>query len=197
MPQPQSNRNFDFSVALGVIIVLLVIGVRVTSSGVIDDTPVIEEEPAGSPGPTAFASHLTGAGVVPATPSKGTGAARFTLDEETLEVQFEVSFENLIGHVEGMRIGRAPARLIGPAVYDLVASGAGVGGMASPLRGSLTLDADHLSDLQDGNLYLVIDTYTFSGPELRGQIVPSEDTASPIEVIPSGDNASPIEGTEQ
>ncbi len=196
MPQPKSNRNFDFSVALGVIIVLLVIGVGLTSSGVIDDTPVIEEEPAGAPGPTAFASQLTGAGVVPATPSKGTGAARFTLDEETLEVQFEVSFENLIGRVEGVRIGRAPVRLIGPAVYDLVTSG-GVGGMASPLRGSLTLDADHLSDLQDGNLYLVIDTYTFSGPELRGQILPSEDTVSPIEVIPSGDAASPIEGTEQ
>jgi hypothetical protein len=111
---------------------------------------------------------LSGASEVPPTTSAGTGSATATLDTATGKLIWDVTYSGLTGPAKAAHI-HGPA---GPG------QNAGVvvplkGNLASPIRGSATLTAPQMADLEAGQYYVNIHTAANKGGEIRGQLQPA------------------------
>ncbi len=115
-----------------------------------------------------FKATLSGASEVPPTTSVGTGTATVTLDTDTGKLVWDVAYSGLTGPAKAAHI-HGPA---GPG------QNAGVvvplkGNLASPIKGSATLTAAQMADLEAGQYYVNIHTAANKGGEIRGQLQPA------------------------
>jgi hypothetical protein len=115
-----------------------------------------------------FKATLSGASEVPPTTSGGAGAATATLDTSTGKLVWDVSYSGLTGPAKAAHI-HGPA---GPG------QNAGVavplkGNLASPIKGSATLTAAQMADLEAGKYYVNIHTAANKSGEIRGQLQPA------------------------
>lgn len=98
------------------------------------------------------------------TGSLGTGTAIMTLDDQTLQFAWEVSYSGLSGPATA-------AHFHGPALPDQNAGvQVGIGVVSNPAIGSTMLSAAQASDLLAGLWYVNVHTTAFSGGEIRGQV---------------------------
>jgi CHRD domain len=115
-----------------------------------------------------FKATLSGASEVPPATSPGAGAATATLDTATGMLVWDVTYSGLTGPAKAAHI-HGPA---GPG------QNAGVvvplkGDLASPIKGSATLTAAQMADLEGGKYYVNIHTAANKGGEIRGQLQPA------------------------
>ena len=104
---------------------------------------------------------------VPSTGSAGTGFATVTLDDATLELSWDVQWQNLTGPATAMHFhGNALPGSNAPPIVDIGA----ISGLTSPSIGSATISSAMASDLLAGLWYINIHTSSFPGGEIRGQV---------------------------
>lgn len=116
-------------------------------------------------GPAVMTARLSGTSEVPATTSDGTGMVEATLNRQTSELSWTVSYSGLSGPVTA-------AHFHGPAMPG---QNAGVvmplaGSMTSPIKGSAMLSAAQLADLTAGKWYVNLHTAANPNGEIRGQV---------------------------
>jgi CHRD domain-containing protein len=116
-----------------------------------------------------FKATLAGASEVPPTASAGTGAATTTLDTATRKLNWDVTFSGLTGPAMAAHI-HGPADL-GQNAGVVVPFGKGP--LTSPIKGSTTLTAAQMADLEAGKYYVNIHTAANKGGEIRGQLQPA------------------------
>jgi hypothetical protein len=111
-----------------------------------------------------FHATLDGASEVPAKTTDGKGLADVTLDTATGGITYTVTYAALTGDA-------TMAHIHGPA---LPGANAGVivvlAPPASPIKGSATLTADQVADLEAGKYYINVHTAKNPGGEIRGQL---------------------------
>ena len=114
----------------------------------------------------ALTGQLTSAQEVPPTASAGTGMAEATLNKDTNELTWKVTFTGLTGPASA-------GHFHGPAAAG---SNAGVvipfSGTTSPLEGKATLTSAQAADLLAGKWYANVHTAANKGGEIRGQMTP-------------------------
>jgi len=114
-----------------------------------------------------FRATLDGASEVPPDTSAGTGAATATLDTATGKLSWNVTYSGLTGPAKAAHIhGPAdPGKNAGVVIPFTV--------KASPIKGSATLTAAQMADLEAGKYYVNIHTAANKGGEIRGQLQPA------------------------
>jgi hypothetical protein len=112
-----------------------------------------------------FRADLTGKAEVPPTTSNGTGQVLATLDTDTKQLSYTMTYAGLSGPATA-------AHFHGPA-----AAGANAGvavpigtNPASPTKGSVTLTDAQVRDLEAGNWYANVHTDANKAGEIRGQV---------------------------
>lgn len=113
-----------------------------------------------------MSATLEGASEVPATDSAGTGTVEATLDTDSMEFAWTVTYEGLTGdataaHFHGPAAAGANAAPVVPIE----------GPKTSPIAGKATLTADQAKQLQDGMWYFNIHTAAHPDGEIRGQVM--------------------------
>lgn len=94
------------------------------------------------------------------------GAAEFTLNRETRELRWQITFSGLSSDVVAAHIHTAAGPGVTPGVtIDLAGSGVG-----NPLLGSATLNDLQIQDLTTGKDYVDIHTKLNFNGEIRGDI---------------------------
>lgn len=116
----------------------------------------------------SFKATLDGASEVPPTTGSGTGSATATLDTATGTLTWDVTYSGLSGpamaaHIHGPAEAGKNAGVVVPFGKDV----------ASPIKGSKTLTAPEVTDLEAGKYYVNIHTAANKGGEIRGQLVPA------------------------
>ena len=113
----------------------------------------------------AYKADLTGAAEVPANDSKGQGTVMAELDSANKTLNWTVTFTDLSGPVTA-------AHFHGPAAVGKNAAPVIPikGKLVSPIKGSVTLTDNQLSDLEAGKLYFNLHTAMHPGGEVRGQL---------------------------
>jgi CHRD domain len=111
-----------------------------------------------------FKATLNGGTEVPPTTSAGTGTATVTLDTATKKLSWDVAYSGLTGpamaaHIHGPADPGQNAGVVVPLKVK-----------ASPLKGSKTLTAAQMADLEAGKYYVNIHTAANKGGEIRGQL---------------------------
>ena len=113
----------------------------------------------------SYKAALKGTDEVPATTSKGTGAAELTYDTATKKLSYKITYSGLSG-------AATAAHIHGPAEAG---KNAGVAvpfaNPASPIEGSAVLTDAQAADLASGKMYVNVHTEANKGGEIRGQIV--------------------------
>lgn len=115
-----------------------------------------------------YRAALTSAEEVPPNPSTGKGNAEVTLNTDTKELTWNITWEGLTGDA-------VAAHIHGPADKGANAGvqvQLGVQGQPpkSPLTGKATLTDAQIADLNAGKLYVNIHTPMNKGGEIRGQL---------------------------
>ncbi|MEO8118875.1 MAG: CHRD domain-containing protein [Rhodoferax sp.] len=113
----------------------------------------------------AFTTQLGGANEVPPAASAATGQVDATLNKDTNELRWQLSYDGLSGPATA-------AHFHGPAKEG---SNTGVvvpfpGAISSPMSGQATLTAAQAADLTAGMWYANVHTAKFPGGEIRGQM---------------------------
>ena len=111
---------------------------------------------------------LSGASQVPAVVSDGSGAAEVTLNKDTNQLTWKVTYAGLSGPARA-------AHFHGPAT---TAQSVGVilgftGSVESPIQGQATVTPAQAADILAGKWYVNVHTAKNPGGEIRAQIVPS------------------------
>ena len=112
-------------------------------------------------------ADLEGSHEVPAKDVAGTGTLTATLDTDTGELKYRVSFKGLTGPVTA-------AHFHGPAGEGVNAKPqvpVKANPIESPLEGTATLSQEQTKDLLDGKWYFNLHTAANPGGEIRGQVV--------------------------
>jgi hypothetical protein len=100
----------------------------------------------------------------------GTGSASITLDTDLNLLSWDISWSGLSGTPSAMHFH-------GPALPNQnAAAQVGTGVLGPPVVGNATLSAGQMTDLLAGLWYLNLHTSSFSGGEIRGQVVPEPAT---------------------
>ena len=115
-------------------------------------------------------ADLNASSETPATTSQGTGNLTATLDTDSHQLTYHVTYENLTGpataaHFHGPAAVGAKA---GPQVAVTMKP------LSSPIEGKATLTPAQQSDLLDGKWYFNIHTAANPGGEVRGQVMKGE-----------------------
>ncbi len=113
----------------------------------------------------AMTATLSGASEVPAVATSGSGSVAASLNKQTSELSWTVTYSGLSGPVTA-------AHFHGPAMPG---QNAGValpigGSMSSPLKGTATLTAAQMADLTAGKWYVNVHTAANPNGEIRGQV---------------------------
>lgn len=116
-----------------------------------------------------YKATLSSAEEVPPNPSTAKGQAEVTLNTETKELTWDISFEGLTGDAVAAHIhGPADKGANAGVVVNLGTAGQPV---KSPLKGKATLTDAQIADLTAGKHYVNIHTPTNKGGEIRGQLM--------------------------
>jgi hypothetical protein len=116
-----------------------------------------------------YQAKMEGGSEVPPTASTGTGSAEATLDTATRKLTWTVTWQGLNG-------AATMAHFHGPAPAGVNAGVAVPLGMkpVSPIKGSATLTAEQMTELQAGNWYVNVHTAQFPKGAIRGQMAPAK-----------------------
>ena len=121
-----------------------------------------------------FVALLNGESQAPPVATGAFGFARFSLDDESGMLSFDVWFDGVSSDTAGLGLHRGRAGENGPVVHDLAAAAAVQRTeFGSPVSGQVGLSAQEMDDLGQGNLYVNLSTADFALGEIRGQIVSS------------------------
>jgi len=104
--------------------------------------------------------------VMPATSSKGTGSLSAKFNKGTKILNYTVTWADLSGSHEGVRLYTGARKLNGPAVRTLATNG----NMTGSLTESWTVPDSLISRLEQGLIYVSIQTAQFPNGEIRGQL---------------------------
>ena len=113
----------------------------------------------------AMMARLSGASEVPPVMSSASGTVEASLNKQTNELSWTVTYSGLSGPATG-------AHFHGPA---MAGANAGVvvpmtGSLTSPIRGVASLTAAQVADLMAGKWYVNLHTVANPNGEIRGQI---------------------------
>ena len=114
---------------------------------------------------SAMMARLSGASEVPPVMSSASGTVEASLNKQTNELSWTVTYSGLSGPATG-------AHFHGPA---MAGANAGVvvpmtGSLISPIRGVASLTAAQVADLMAGKWYVNLHTVANPNGEIRGQI---------------------------
>ncbi len=117
----------------------------------------------------ALSAHMMGNQEVPAKEGPGMGTMEGSLNTETNELKWVVTYSDLSGDVSAAHIhGPAPAgKNAGVAVPFK-------GSLVSPITGQANITADQAADLLAGNWYVNLHTKANPSGEIRGQVQKSK-----------------------
>ncbi|MDP6716149.1 MAG: pectinesterase family protein, partial [SAR202 cluster bacterium] len=120
--------------------------------------------------PTNYRAMLSGGSEVPPVDTNANGGANLEYNASTSKLMFNVWWNNLEGGTTtNLHIHEGAPGAEGGVVYDLLTlAGASSTNFASPVKGTVTLDATSTANLLGGNLYVNLHTSDHSGGELRG-----------------------------
>ena len=119
----------------------------------------------------AFKADLSGRGEAPPNASPGTGHLEATLDTDTLKLTWTCTYSALTGAVTGAHF-HGPVSYIGMTSEENAPIQVGTAGnLATPFKGSSTIDAKQYKDLKDGLWYFNVHTPKFPAGEIRGPVV--------------------------
>lgn len=157
------------------IILVLLAMLLVSATGAVaqesDGAP--RSAPAASPRPAllipnqggCFIAVLKGIYETPPVSSSATGIAMFVLSPDRSKVTYHIEYAGLSDTETNAHIHKAAFGASGSPVYTLPAG--------NPKDSVQTITAQDLSDLLAGLLYVNIHSATFTGGEIRGQIMPA------------------------
>jgi hypothetical protein len=118
-----------------------------------------------------FKADLSGGGEAPPTSSAGKAHLEAALDTDTNTLTWTVTYSGLTGAPIGAHF-HGPVSYIGLTTEENAPIQVGTpGNLASPFKGSATIDETQKKDLKDGRWYFNIHTPTFPAGEIRGPIV--------------------------
>jgi len=128
-------------------------------------------------GPAAFAStltfkaELTGGREAPPNNSAGKGLVSATLDTDTKTLTWTCSYSGVTGAPIGAHF-HGPVSYVGLTSEENAPIQVGTpGSLASPFKGSSTIDETQMKDLKDGRWYFNLHTPAFPAGEIRGPVV--------------------------
>ncbi|MCC5806265.1 MAG: CHRD domain-containing protein [Opitutales bacterium] len=121
-----------------------------------------------------FTLPLSGLQEVPQVVTPGSGTATVTLDSETNELTWDVSYENMLGTL-------TMAHFHGPADFGenagvLVNMNPDLGSNTGTIVGSATVTNEVRDNVLAGMTYINLHSSEFGAGELRGQVIPEPST---------------------
>ena len=113
----------------------------------------------------ALSAQLTGASEVPPNSSGGKGSLEATLDKQTNQFSWTVTYTGLSGpataaHFHGPAIAGESAEVVLPIA----------GKLESPIKGEATLTSEQTADVLAGRWYVNVHSAANPNGEIRGQI---------------------------
>ena len=135
---------------------------------------------------TFYLAHMSGARVVPATPSAATGMSRVTLTDSETDIVVSVSWV-------GLSFGPHTARIHGPAapggpdvvLFDVPLIGVGGTGFTRDVRFPVT--PSQVQTLKAGRWFVTMSNAAFPGGEIRGTLevhAPLKASLTSAQVVP-------------
>ncbi len=119
-----------------------------------------------------YQATMNGASEVPPTNSKGTGEAQATLNTETHQLTYTVTWQDLSNPATMAHFhGPAPAGKNAPIEVWLSQKGKEP---SSPLHGTDTLTPQQQQQLQNGMMYVNVHTTAHPAGAIRGQMEPAK-----------------------
>jgi hypothetical protein len=119
----------------------------------------------------SFKADLTGRGEVPPNDSPGRGHVEATLDTATNTLNWTVVYSGVTGAPIGAHF-HGPVSYIGATAEENAPIQVGTpGSLASPFKGTATIDATQAQDLKIGRWYFNLHTPKFPAGEIRGPVV--------------------------
>ena len=112
-----------------------------------------------------FTAALKGSDETPPNTTAGTGKVDATLDTSTKAFSYTATYSGLTGPAVAAHFHKGAAAASGPPVVPVPKSALG-----SPMKGTATLTADQVKDLEAGGWYFNIHTAANPGGEIRGQV---------------------------
>jgi hypothetical protein len=111
-----------------------------------------------------FSTHLQGSNEVPPNNTSGSGEVKATLNTDTKEFAYNVTYSGLTGPAVAAHFhGPAAPGANAPPVIVLTT-------LTSPIFGSATLTDAQVADLKGGKWYFNVHTAAHKGGEIRGQL---------------------------
>lgn len=126
-----------------------------------------------------YVAHLNGKQETPAVTTNGMGTGYFMLASDGLHYQVEVS--NLAGGITGGHINDGKIGMSGPVRYNLKFTN----NMASGVWRYEDMTKDDVAALLNGDMYVNLQTNSFTDGEIRGQLLPAMAYAFHGELTPA------------
>lgn len=118
-----------------------------------------------------FKADLTGRGEVPPNDATATGHVEATLDTSTNTLTWSCTYAGLSTPPIGAHF-HGPVSYVGATSEENAPIQVGTpGGLASPFKGTATIDATQAADLKIGRWYFNLHSKKFPAGEIRGPVV--------------------------
>ncbi|HJV86184.1 MAG TPA: CHRD domain-containing protein [Noviherbaspirillum sp.] len=137
--------------------------------------------PGAIPSITSFLAALRGSQEVPANPSTAQGSGSIVIDPNTRQMVAAVSTTGIAGTSANL-LQEAPG-VAGPVIVPLVSSGPG----SNVWLARTTLTAAQYDALRAGNLYFDVRSVAFPNGEIRGQILPQQQSLAALNQAANSD----------
>jgi hypothetical protein len=119
----------------------------------------------------SFKAEMTGGGEAPPNNTTGKASLTATLNTDNKTLSWTVSYSGLTGAPIGAHF-HGPVSYIGLTSEDNAPIQVGTpGSLASPFKGTATLEDAQIKDLKDGRWYFNVHTPSFPAGEVRGPVV--------------------------
>src|ERR1700692_4176580 len=118
-----------------------------------------------------FKAQLSGGGEAPPNDSAGKGQVSATLNTETKHLTWTVTYSGVTGAPIGAHF-HGPVSYVGMTSEENAPIQVGTpGSLASPFKGSTTIDDTQMQDLKNGRWYFNLNPPNFPAGEIRGPVV--------------------------
>jgi hypothetical protein len=118
-----------------------------------------------------FKAELSGGGEAPPNNSTGKGQVTATLNTDTRALTWTVTYSGVTGAPIGAHF-HGPVSYVGLTSEENAPIQVGTpGNLASPFKGSSTIDNTQMQDLKNGRWYFNLHTPKFPAGEIRGPVV--------------------------